>query len=177
MEIKRLVVGNLDTNCYLLISNNDIGIIDPGDEAGRILNKIQKIGKEPRYIINTHYHFDHTLANKDLKSKTGAKILIHEAERNFINFTADRFLKDGDEIKIGNDVLEVLRTSGHTRGSICLFGENFVFSGDTLFKDGCGRTDLPGGSQEDIEASLDKLSKILKPGITVYPGHGESFKI
>jgi len=117
------------------------------------------------------------LANEKIKKATGAKILIHEAEKDFINFEADGFLEDGDEIKIGDSVLKVLHTPGHTKGSICLLGKNFVFTGDTLFKDGCGRTDLPGSSQKDMENSLEKLSKLLKPGTTVYPGHGEIFKI
>ena len=176
MEIKRLIVGSLDTNCYLLVSEGEVAIVDSGDEAGKILEEINKTGAELKYIINTHYHFDHTLANKELKSKTGAEILIHEAEKDFINFEVDRFLKGGDEINIGNDVLKIIHTPGHTAGSISLLGEDFVLVGDLLFKDGHGRTDLPGGSQAEIENSLKKLAELLKPGMTVYPGHGEIFK-
>ena len=102
------------------------------------------------------------MANEKIRKETGATILTH--------------LEDGDEIKIGESVLKVLHTPGHTKGSICLLGEDFVFTGDTLFKDGHGRTDLPGGSQKDMEESLEKLSKLLKPGIIVYSGHGEIFK-
>ena len=177
MEIKRLIVGELETNCYLLISENELGIIDPGGEADKILKEIEKAKVKPKYIINTHCQPDHILANEKIKKATGAKILIHEAEKDFINFEADRFLEDGDEIKIGESVLKVLHTPGHTQGSICLLDEDFVFTGDTLFKDGCGRTDLPGSSQKDMENSLEKLSKLLKPGTIVYPGHGEIFKI
>ena len=130
-----------------------------------------------RYIVNTHGHPDHIFANEDIRKETGAKILIHEAEKDFIRFRADKFLKDGDEIKIGESVLKILHTPGHTRGGICLLGENSIFTGDTLFKDGYGRTDLPGGSEKELERSLEKLEKILKPGMTVYPGHGEIFKI
>jgi len=175
MEIKRLRVGELGTNCYLLISENEILIIDPGGSAEKILKEIKNKKAKPSFILNTHYHFDHTLANEKIREETKAKILIHELEKNLINFKADEFLKEGDEIKIGNIILKVLHTPGHTKGSICLLGKNFVFTGDTLFRDGHGRTDLPGGSQKDLEESLKKLSKILKPGTRIYPGHGEIF--
>ncbi len=196
MEIKRLVVGELETNCYLLISETELpfieakvkkrtkfsstyelGIIDPGGEAEKILKEVRKIKATPKYIINTHCHPDHIFADKEIKEETGAKILIHEAEKNFIDFNPDKFLNEEDEIKIGSSILRVIHTPGHTAGSICLMGENFVFTGDTLFKNGHGRTDLPGGSQKAIEESLEKLSRLLKPGTKVYPGHDEIFKI
>ena len=177
MEIKHLIVGILQTNCFLLISNNELCIIDPGDEAEKILKEIEKVKAKPKYIINTHCHFDHVFANEKIREVTRAKILIHEDEKEFINFRVDKFLKDKDEIKIGDCVLRVIHTPGHSKGGICLKGENFVFTGDTLFKDGYGRTDLEGGSQEDLEKSLNRLSKALKPDIKVYPGHGEIFKI
>ena len=176
MEIKRLTVGGLQTNCYLLISGNELGIVDPGGEAGKILEEIRKIKTKPKYIINTHYHHDHVLVNQEIKKETGAKILIHEAEKDFIDFEPDEFLKEGDKIKIGESILEVIHTPGHTKGSICLKGKDFILTGDTLFKDGYGRTDLAGGSQKDMEESLEKLSKLIKPGTTVYSGHGEIFK-
>lgn len=176
MEIKRLIVGSLQTNCYLLISGNEFGIVDPGDEADKILEEIRKIKAKPKYIINTHYHYDHVLANQKIKKETGAKILIHEAEKDFIDFEPDRFLEEGDRIKIGESILEVIHTSGHTKGSICLIGKDFILTGDTLFKDGHGRTDLAGGSQKEMEESLERLSKLIKPGTTIYPGHGKIFK-
>jgi len=85
-------------------------------------------------------------------------------------------LKDSDEVKIGESVLKVIQTPGHAKDCICLLGAGFIFTGDTLFENGHGRTDLPGGSQKEMEESLEKLSKIIKPGSTVYPGHGEIFK-
>lgn len=161
MEIKRLIVGVLETNCYLLISDKELVIVDPGGEAEKILKEIKKSGAEPKYIINTHSHPDHTGANEKIKKATGAEILI---------------LKDKDRIKIGNSVLKVIHTPGHTKDSICLLGGNFIFTGDTLFENGQGRTDLPSGSQKEMEESLKKLARLLRPGITVYPGHGEIFK-
>jgi len=177
MTIKLLVVGPLLTNCYLLSSKGEILIIDPGGEPEKILEEIRGQKAELKYIINTHGHPDHTFSNERIRKITGAKILIHEAEKDFIKFEADKFLKEGDKIKIGDIVLKVLHMSGHTEGGICLLGKNFIFTGDTLFKDGYGRTDLPGGSEKDLEKSLEKLKKILKPGTIVYPGHGEFFKI
>ena len=177
MQIKHLVVGPLLTNCYLAISKGELIIIDPGGEADKILREIKKIKAKPKYIINTHFHPDHTSENLRIKEETGAEILIHEKEKDFIDFKADRFLKEEDEIKIGDSVFKIIHTPGHTPGGICLFGENVVFTGDTLFKDGYGRADLPGGSPEDLKKSLRKLSKLLKPNMIVYPGHGEIFKI
>lgn len=171
-KIKKLVVGSFLTNCYILF-DNEVIVIDPGGEIDDILREIKK--RKLKYILNTHYHPDHIMENALLKEKTGAKILIHEKEKNFINFKPDIFLKEGDKIKIGETLLKVLNTPGHTKGSICLLGDNFIFTGDTLFKDGIGRTDLAGGSIEDIEKSLEKLSKIIKPGMMIYPGHGEVF--
>lgn len=174
-EIKKLVVGPLLTNCYLILSKREALVIDPGGEIEEILDEIKKKKSKLKYIVSTHFHPDHILGNSLLKEKTGAKILIHEKEKSFINFKPDKFLKEGDNIKIGDLNLKVLNTPGHTKGSICLLGDNFIFTGDTLFKDGIGRTDLAGGSMPDIEKSLEKLSKIIKPGMMVYPGHGEIF--
>ncbi len=176
MIIKHLVVGNLKTNCYLLKSDNELAVIDPGDEAKKIIRAIEKEKATLKYIINTHYHFDHTFYSQAIKKITNGKILFHQQEQDFIGFKADKLLKDGDKIKIGNVILQVIHTPGHTAGSICLLGEDVIFTGDTLFRDGYGRTDLPGGSKEDMQKSLERLKTIIKPGITIYPGHGKIFK-
>jgi len=174
-QIKRLVVGIIQTNCYIFSSNDEVAIIDPGDNADEILATIDSTQKI-KYIINTHYHDDHTLVVEELRKKTKAQVLIHEDEKDFINFTVDQFLKDADEIKIGNEVLKVVLTPGHTKGSICLFGSNFVFVGDVIFEMGYGRTDLPGGSDIEMIKTLQRLNQLIKPGTTVYSGHGEIFK-
>ena len=163
MTIKLLVVGPLLTNCYLVISGDELLIIDPGGDADKILREIEVTKAKAKYIINTHLHPDHTGANKKVKDATQARILNN--------------LKEGDEIKIGQEILRVISTPGHSKDSICLLADELIFTGDTLFKDGVGRTDLPGSSQKDLEKSLEKLKKILKPGMVVYPGHGEIFKI
>lgn len=176
-KIKKLIIGPLLTNCYFVFSGGEVLIIDPGAEEEEILSLIEEETAKLKYIINTHFHPDHTLGNNFIKKKIGGKILIHKLEKKFISFKPDRFLRDGDEIELGNITLKVLHTPGHTKGSICLLAENIVFSGDTLFKDGIGRTDLIGGSRQKIESSLEKLTRILGPGTIVYPGHGEIFEI
>jgi len=174
MEIKQLIVGPLLTNCYILISNEEGVVIDPGGDLKKILKEIE--GKKLNYIILTHYHWDHILAAPKLREKTGAKILIHKGEKNFIKFQADQFLDGGEEIRLGNEFLKIIHTPGHTKGSICILGENFIFTGDTIFEDGVGRTDLPGGSEEDLKRSLEKLERIIKKGMKIYPGHGPIFE-
>ena len=160
MELKHLIVGPLLTNCYILISEGEALVIDPGGGLKRILKEIGEA--KLKYIVLTHCHWDHVSEALKLKEKTGAKILTN--------------LKEDDEIKVGDSVLKVISTPGHTKESICLLAEDFIFTGDTLFEDGTGRTDLPGGSQKDLENSLSKLKKILKPGTKIYPGHGPTFK-
>jgi len=163
MRIKRIVVGVLQTNCYLLFSEGEIVIVDPGAEAKKILKEVENTGGGVKYIINTHSHPDHTFANKKIAEETGAKILTD--------------LKEGDKIVFGKDTLKVLHTPGHTEDSICLLGESVLLSGDTIFSDGHGRTDLPGGSEEKMKQSLKRIREELPSGITIYPGHGESFRI
>lgn len=177
LKIKRFVVGPLLTNCYLVYFKNKGLVIDPGGMLDELLNFIEKQKINIDFIFNTHYHTDHTFANQLLKEKTKAKIMIHEAEKEYISFNPDKFLKEGESLSFGKEKLEILHTPGHTKGSICILDSNFIFSGDTLFKDGIGRTDLMGGSEKDMKESLSKISKRVKKGMIVYPGHGKVFCI
>ncbi len=177
------------TNTYLLISGKAVGVIDPAFEPETILRTIEKENGELETIINTHGHIDHIEADSFLKEKTKAKVLIHKSDAPLVSqpsqnlslligerlndFSFDRLLEEGDRVKIGEAELTVLHTPGHTEGSICLLAKDFAFTGDTLFFDSIGRTDLPGGSEEKIFASLKKLSRHLKDEMMVYPGHGE----
>lgn len=174
--IKQFIVGLLQSNCYLLISEGELVIIDPGGESERILREIKKTEATVKYIINTHHHSDHISANEVIRMETGAEILIHEKEKSFIDFEADKFLREGDDIEIRDSVLGVIHTPGHTPGSICLLGDNFIFTGDTIFQHGYGRTDLLGGSLRGMEKSLKRLSGLIHSGTIIYPGHGEFFK-
>lgn len=176
MEIKKLVVGEIRTNCFLLCCGGELAVIDPGGDAKKILDEASKMAAKPKFIINTHYHLDHTLANNEMREKLDVPVLIHENEKKFVDFHADRFFKDGDVLQIGDCPLKVVSTPGHTKGSVCLFAPDFVISGDTIFEEGIGRMDLPGGSMEDMERSLKKLDGMIPEGTTIYPGHGNIFK-
>ncbi len=192
-EIVRLVLGPFLTNTYLILTEKEAVVIDPVFEPDRILSLIG--GRELKKIINTHGHIDHIQADFILKERTKAPILIHRADAELLsrpaenlallvgeslpNFTPDILLEEGNEIPFGNFNLKVLHTPGHTEGSICLLEKDFVFTGDTLFADSIGRTDLPGGSEKKIFASLQKLTAVLRDEMIIYPGHGEvaEFKV
>jgi glyoxylase-like metal-dependent hydrolase (beta-lactamase superfamily II) len=161
MDIKKIIVGQLQTNCYLLIDGGELAAVDPGDEAPRIIAEIGKTGAAVKYIINTHCHFDHIGANAALENEFGVK--------------ASANLKEGDVLAIGKSQVSVVKTPGHTPEGICLFGAGFVISGDTLFDGGIGRTDLAGGSNKEMAASLKKLDDLIPEGAMVYPGHGDIF--
>jgi len=179
MEVKRIIVGALETNCYLLADGREMALIDPGGNFTKIGQAVEEMKKaqtaDLKYIILTHYHSDHTGSVTEVKSQFGGQILISEAEKNYLDFKIDKFLADKEDIKIGDCQLKVSYTPGHSAGSICLIGENLIFTGDTLFASGYGRTDLEGGSEEEMKKSLARLRQIIKPGMTVYPGHGEIF--
>ena len=170
------MVGELQTNCYLLVDGEELAVIDPGADAKLIISEIKKSGAKVKAIVNTHCHYDHTEANSQLREAFGAPIAIHEAEKPFVDFAVDRWLKDGDIVIVGALELRVVHTPGHTKGGICLFGSDFVLSGDTIFDLGIGRMDLAGGSCADMKQSLEKLDKLIPQGAMVYPGHGEIFK-
>ena len=178
MIIECFKVGWLSTNCYVAgcEETKEAAIIDPGleteNEAEEILEFIKKNGFHVKYIINTHGHPDHISGNGFIKKETGAPILIHESHSGRVH--ADQKLHDGDVIHVGNFKLAVLHTPGHTKGGICLVGDNIVFTGDTLFAGSIGRTDFPGGSFEEIIQSIKTKLLCLPDSFKVYPGH-ESF--
>lgn len=196
MIIKRLEVGSFATNCYIV--NSDVSregiIIDPGDEAGCILKEVDHAGLNIRVIVLTHGHSDHTSALKDVKEATGAQIAIHTDDVGTLKQkllsvfmgtgfksppSPDWLLNDGDTISIRGIELAVLHTPGHSRGSICLLGDGVLFSGDTLFNCGIGRSDLPGsgGNQEQLIESIHNRLLVLDDDTKVYPGHGSDTTI
>jgi glyoxylase-like metal-dependent hydrolase (beta-lactamase superfamily II) len=179
MFVKMFTVGMFGTNCFLVgdTESHEAAIIDPGfdreSEAKIILSEIKRNDFKVKYIINTHGHPDHTSGNKMLKDVTGAPILIHEFDYPLLsNPPADQKLHDGDLIEIGNIKFRVIRTPGHSKGSIILLGADAVFSGDILFAGSIGRFDLPGGSLEETVNSLKNKILILPDHLRVYPGHG-----
>jgi glyoxylase-like metal-dependent hydrolase (beta-lactamase superfamily II) len=179
MILKRLTVGALSTNCYIVGCNEtkEAIIIDPGmdnkSEAKIILEEINRNDLQVKFIVNTHGHMDHTSGNRIVKEATGASTLIHELDAPMLmGFnTADKTLHDEETIQAGKIRLKVLHTPGHTQGSICLLGENAVFTGDTLFAGSIGRTDLPESSDKAMRGSIKKLTA-LSDQLKVYPGHG-----
>jgi len=179
MNINVLRVGEIDTNCYIVDDgkSQEALIIDPGDNAEEILEFLNRHQLKARSIVNTHGHWDHIGANRELKARTGAPLLIHELDEFMYKASnsppADSHLKENDLIKVGAVIFKVFHTPGHTPGGISLYceKEKVLFSGDTLFAGTYGRTDLPYSSQTDMEKSLKKLLK-LPAETKVYPGHG-----
>lgn len=184
MKIRSLQVGPICTNCYLL-EDEDTGlaaVIDPGDEAERISALVEKEGVEVRLILLTHGHFDHTTGVGPLRKLLGpVPVYIHKADAGGAGSRAFplsgqvddlRFYQDGDELSLGGLTVRVMETPGHSAGSVTLQVGDVLFCGDTLFAGSCGRTDLPGGSWEDMERSLRRLGR-LEGDFRVLPGHGE----
>lgn len=195
MIIQSLVVGPIQANCFILgdEKTQEAVVIDPGDEAKRILVGLQKQALKLKYIINTHGHFDHVGANKALKEKTGAPILIHKAEAPLLaqlsssaavwgmhvddSPPADRLLEDGDKISFGEITLEVIHTPGHSLGGISLYTPKDLFVGDTLFAGSIGRTDFPGGDYDQLISGVRTRLFVLGDDVRVYPGHGPATTI
>ena len=189
MIITELAVGPIQANCYIVgcEETKAAAVIDPGDDADRILMDLAESKLTVSCIINTHGHFDHVGANKRLKEVTGADIMIHELDAPMLSELAatagamglraddsppaDRILADNDTITFGNITLTVLHTPGHTRGGISLFTEGHVFVGDTLFAGSVGRTDFPGGDFATLKASVKSKLYVLDDDTIVYPGH------
>jgi len=190
--IKMLAVGPFAANCYIVgsTSTKQGMIIDPGADADIIIKTIQQTGLSISIIVITHAHMDHVGALREVQQKTNARFAIHEAEKGFVFSTPmrmltslgvslvksppkpDRLLRDGDLIELGDLHFEVLYTPGHSSGGICLLGHGVVFSGDTLFKFGIGRTDFPGMSHARLIKSIGEKLMVLPDETIVYPGHG-----
>ena len=195
MIIKTMAVGPIQANCSILGCEETLEavVIDPGDEADRILNALAESSLTLKYIINTHGHMDHVSANKKLNEATGAPIFIHPLDAPMLDQVAssaaawgmnaenspapDRELEDGDEVTFGNITLSVIHTPGHTRGGISLLAGNDVFVGDTLFAGSIGRTDFPGGSFEVIRESIQQKLFKLGDDVTAHTGHGPTTTI
>lgn len=184
MLVETFTVGMLSTNCYLACSQDkEVILIDPGldfsSEAKPIFDRITAGKLKVKFIVNTHGHDDHVKGDALFQQKLRVPVCIHSLDAPYIEgvekgkFPANVLLEEGSLIKFGGETLKVMHTPGHTPGSICLVGEKLVFTGDTLFADGIGRTDFLGGSMSALRGSLQKLAS-LPDNLIVYPGHGET---
>lgn len=177
MEIISLMLGDYQTNCYVVWQDKKCCIIDPGDEAGQILSAINARGLEVEAILLTHGHFDHVGAVGDIAAETDCQVYLGAADLGLPPmmtagklFYTHTYPVDGT-LNLAGLMFRVIPTPGHTPGSVCLLTGNTIFSGDTLFRGSCGRTDFPGGSGEQMRASLKTLAAL--PGdFRVLPGHG-----
>jgi glyoxylase-like metal-dependent hydrolase (beta-lactamase superfamily II) len=195
MILKRIEVGPLLTNCYIIgCKETKIGaIVDPGDESERLVGEAQRLGLKVEQIINTHGHGDHIAGNEEVKKLTRAKIFIHPEDAIMltdpyenlslyygpviVSPPADAFLEEGKVHHIGNLEFKILHIPGHSRGSVCLVSDNQALVGDTLFAGSIGRTDFPHGSYELLVTGIRRKLFTLPPKTEVYPGHGESTTI
>lgn len=190
MQNYTIVVYPFEENAYILYdeSSKDAAVIDPGGSVREIENFLDKKSLDLKYILLTHGHVDHISGVDELLKKHDVPTVISSNEKKLLqdstlNLTSRYGLnspkinnlqevKDGDAITLGNEILKFIETPGHTRGSMCIFTDNKLFSGDTLFQGSIGRTDLPTGSFDMMNTSLKKLSK-LDDTLEVYPGHGQ----
>ena len=180
MKVSIMQVGPIGTNCYILEDEKKIAVIDPGDEAERILEVLEETEGTVEYILLTHGHYDHTTAVPELhRALPEAKIYIHQADANGAGSRlfplagqVDGLLlyDEGDALPLGSLTIEVLHTPGHSKGSVTLRAGDVLFTGDTLFAGSMGRTDLSGGDEGEIMASLKRLGE-LEGSFTVCPGH------
>ena len=181
LQIHTLPLGDYQTNCYILHQegNRDCVVIDPGYEPEIILSYLSEKGLTLRAILLTHGHFDHVGAVRELAAQTDCRVYINPKDLSLPPMLTAGPLYytntygEGDLLDIAGISFQVLETPGHTPGSVCLITENNIFSGDTLFRGSCGRTDLPGGDHRAMTESLKRLAA-LREDYNVYPGHGSN---
>ncbi|WP_041278086.1 MBL fold metallo-hydrolase [Desulfotalea psychrophila] len=194
MKIEQITVGTMGVCCYLVSceKTKKAALIDVGGDEDRVLAAIEKAGLDLQYIIATHGHPDHVCGNRRIQEATGAKIIMHALDAEFfakaevkdhfshlgLEFSppVDITVVDGDTINIGEVVLKVLHTPGHTPGGMCLYNndgpDGDLFTGDTLFVTAVGRTDFMGGNHQDLLNSIRTKLFVLPDETIVWPGHG-----
>jgi len=190
MFIKQLTVGMMGVCCYIVgcPKTGKCAVIDPGGDEERILAEVKRANLAIEYIIATHGHPDHVCGNRRIKEASGASIVMHEADAVFFarpdivkyfsmlglesSPPVDIQVLGGDVITIGEEKLQVIHTPGHTPGGICLYNAPDLFTGDTLFVGGLGRSDFPGGSDRELIASITTQLLTLPADTVVWPGHG-----
>ncbi|MBR6564865.1 MAG: MBL fold metallo-hydrolase [Clostridia bacterium] len=192
MEIKTLVLGALQSNCYLISTTKAAVIIDPGFDSNITLDFLKQNKDKQRLILLTHGHFDHIGGAKALREATNTKIAISKEDSQFLldpnlnlstqfgealpPFEADILIDLEDEISVGDLTFKIIKTPGHTTGGLCFLIGEYLFSGDTLFCRSIGRTDFPNGNFSQLKASIEKLYTLDEDTI-VLSGHGPETKI
>lgn len=195
MIIHAWAVGPLQVNCFLVgcEETKQAMLIDPGSDAELILQGIAQSGLTVKTIVNTHGHFDHIGANRQLVEKTGAELCMHAADVPLIDLALTqaalyglettqspqpgRLLDEGDQVKVGQLTFDVTHIPGHSPGSICLYAEEHVFVGDVLFAGSVGRTDLPGGDFDLLISGIRSKLLVLPDETMVHSGHGPDTSI
>lgn len=192
MIIRTVIVGFLETNCYLLsgADSGDALVVDPGGDPGKILKAIEQKNLNVKAILLTHGHHDHTGAIDGVREKFKVPVLLHEQEADFMRVAAaDRarfgesgekkyaLLKDGDVIDLAGLSVKVLFTPGHTPGGVCFLSGSTCVTGDTLFQDGVGRSDFPGGDEATLQSSIRQKLMTLPDDTRIFPGHGAASTI
>lgn len=187
-SIETFITTDYETNTYLFWCQETMKgiVIDPGDGAKMILDRIQSLELEITMIVLTHGHSDHLEAVEELRKALQIPVVMHEADQKIIDGPMFRVLADNpaeiliskeQDLTVGNMVIKVLHTPGHTPGGICLYTDNVLFSGDTLFRNSVGATHFLGGNMEHLLTSIREKILVLPDVTKVYPGHGESTSI
>ena len=188
LNIKTVPAGICEANCYILVDEDtkDCVIIDAGGDADKIETAVESMSGKPKYVILTHGHFDHVGGVEEICSKYNIPFYISRADEEYMEKDSSVFgtlpkasvyIKEGDTIKLGSYEIKVIETPGHTKGGLCFFVDNKVFTGDTLFQGSVGRTDFPGGDMNEIISSIKNKLLPLGDDVEVYPGHGPSSSI
>ncbi len=190
MILKKIIVGPLEVNCFIVVSEEfrECAIIDPGDEAEKIISEIKKENLSPQYILLTHGHFDHLSAANSLKKHFDIPIMLHEADKILAenasaqakmfgmadpgDVTPDEFLNEKTALAVGDLIIKVLHTPGHSPGNVTFQVDNDLFVGDLIFQGSIGRTDLPGGSYQELIRSVENKIFIFPDDYKIHPGHG-----
>jgi len=175
LKIEQIQVGQMANFTYLIIDEEEkeIAIIDPSWDLDKIFGIIKRNSYRVKFIINTHTHFDHVLGNEQVLAITNCQIVQHENSMD----RHDIAVKDGDRIRVGNIVIDIFHTPGHSKDSICLIVDSkIIFTGDTLFVGNCGRIDLPGGNVNEMYDSLLRRIIKLNDELILYPGHNYGMK-
>jgi len=170
---------DFDNFCYIIYcpKNLNAAVVDPGNDSLKILEFIKTNNLKLEYIINTHYHSDHTSGNQRIKNSFSSRVIASKLDGNKINGGVDIFVDDNDQLNVGEVSIKFLLTPGHTPGGICLIINNeALITGDTLFIGDCGRTDLPGGSLKEMFRTIQNKIKNLPDHLIVYPGHDYGHK-